>query len=176
MIWGRGWAGVTFLAVAVTWAGPVAAQEDSRRALAVDLAQVMVDANLRRELDEQVTASLTTAVATTLQERLNRRLQDQEWRMVAEIARRFVAETLPSARTEELAATVYARQFDEAELRELLGFQRSAVGRKASRLAPVVAAETAQAIEEEIRKSPALPRMLAELQRAFPVLKPPESP
>ena len=176
MMGGRAWAQATLLAVVIAWAGPVTAQEDSRRALARDLAHVMLDDNLRRGLDEQVTAGLITAVATTLQERLNRRLQDEEWRTVAAIARRFVADTLPPARTEELAAVVYARQFDDAELRELLGFQRSAVGRKASRLAPVIAAETAQAIDEEIRKSPAMPGMLAELQRAFPVLKSPESP
>src|SRR2546426_301182 len=75
-----------------------------------------------------------------------------------------------------LVALVLAGAGQAAELRELLRFQQSAVGRKAARLTPVIASETAQAIDGEIRSSPGLPRMLAALQRAFPVLKPSESP
>ena len=172
----RAWIGIALLAGFVGLASPAAAQEGGREALALDLARVMLDDSLRRNLDEQVTASLISAVNQTLQERLGRPLQESELRTIADIARRFVADTLPPARTEQLAAAVYAQQFDEAELRELLAFQRSAVGRKASRLAPVIAAETAKAIDGEIRQSPALPHMLAELQRAFPVLRSPESP
>jgi hypothetical protein len=96
--------------------------------------------------------------------------------MIAGIVRRFVADTLPGDRAEGIAADVYARHFDEAELRELLQFQRSPVGMKARRLAPVVARETAQAMEREIRSSPVLPRMLQQLADAFPVLGTPESP
>jgi hypothetical protein len=96
--------------------------------------------------------------------------------MLAGIVRRFVAETLPPSRGEEIAASVYAQHFDESELRELLRFQRSATGRKAARLTPVIARETAEAISREIRTSPSIPRMLDELHRAFPVLGPPESP
>ncbi|HUG38000.1 MAG TPA: DUF2059 domain-containing protein, partial [Candidatus Limnocylindrales bacterium] len=87
----------------------------------------------------------------------------------------FVAETFPRSRVEEIAADGYARHFDEAELRELLRFQQSPVGRKASRLAPVIAAETGQAIDGELRASPAIPGLLDALHRVFPVLRP-ESP
>ena len=107
---------------------------------------------------------------------MNRRLLEVEWQLLAGIVRRFVSETLPPSRTEEIAAQLYTGHVDEAALRELLRFQRSAAGRKAARLAPVIASETAQAIDGEIRRSAAIPRMLEELQRAFPVLKPPESP
>ncbi len=173
---GRAWTGVVLLAISIGAVGQARAQGDVRQVLARDLAHLMLDETLRRGLNEQVTAGLTMAVGSTLQERLNRRLLDMEWRLVAEIVRRFVVDTLAPDRTEELAAGVYAQQFDEAELRELLSFQRSAVGRKAARLAPVIAAETARAIDEEIRNSPAMPRMVEELQRAFPVLNSPESP
>src|SRR5262249_11430431 len=132
--------------------------------------------SLRRELDEQVAAGLTTALGSSLQERLNRRLHDSEWRLVSEIVRRFVGDTLVPTRTDELAARVYARHFDEAELSQLVAFQSSPVGRKAAQLAPVIASETAVAINEEIRNSPALPRLVAEFQREFPVLRMPESP
>ena len=92
------------------------------------------------------------------------------------IARRFVNETLTPSRTEEIAAEVYLRHFDGAELAELLRFQRSAVGQKASRLGPVLGAESAQAIDREIRESPALPTLADELRREFPVLGAPQSP
>ena len=76
----------------------------------------------------------------------------------------------------DLAASVYAQHFDEGELRELLAFQRSPLGRKIARLTPTIARETAQAIDGEIRGSPAMPQLVDELQRAFPVLRSPESP
>jgi len=164
------------VAVSVGVVAPVMAQGDGRQALARDLAQLMLTDTLRRELDEQVAVGLTTAVATTLQARLSRPLQESERRLVTEIVRRFVGDTLGASRTEELAAAVYARHFDEAELRQLVLFQGSPVGRKAARLAPLIAAETAQAINDEIRNSPVLPRMVQEFQREFPVLRTTESP
>jgi hypothetical protein len=170
----RVWTAVALLASLAGFGPPVAHAED-QRSLARDLAHLMLDDTVRRELNEQVAAGLTTAVGSTLQTRLNRRLLDMEWRLVAEIVRRFVSDTLVPGRTDELAADIYVRQFDEAELRELLTFQRSAVGRKATRLAPTIAVETAEAINQEIQSSPAMPRMVQELQSVFPVLKPPES-
>jgi hypothetical protein len=115
-------------------------------------------------------------IGTMLQERLNRRLQDSEGRTLADIVRGFVVRTLPPARIQEIAARGYASHFDEAELRALLDFQRSEVGRKAARLTPVIGLESAQAVEREIQESPAMPRLMEELQRAFPVLRSPESP
>ena len=167
---------VVTVAVSVGMVWPVMAQGDGRQALARDLAQLMLTDTLRRELDEQVAVGLTTAVATTLQMRLNRPLQESESRLVTEIVRRFVGDTLVASRTEELAATVYARHFNEVELRQLVEFQSSPVGRKAARLAPMIATETAQAINDEIRNSPVLPRMVQEFQREFPVLRTTESP
>ena len=174
-----GWCSVLLvvsMAVTVGMVGPVTAQGDGRQALARDLAHLMLTDTLRRELDEQVAVGLTSAVATTLQMRLSRPLQESESRLVTEIVRRFVGDTLVASRTEELAATVYARHFNEAELRQLVEFQGSPVGRKAARLAPMIAAETAQAINDEIRNSPMLPRMVQEFQREFPVLRTTESP
>jgi hypothetical protein len=168
--------GLLALAVVVGSAGPAAGQGASRSALARELAQLMIDDTVRRVVDEQVRARLAQSIASTLQERLNRRLVDVEWRLLARIVGRFVAETLPPSRKEEIAAEVYAGQFDEAELEELVRFQRSALGRKVARLTPVIATETAQALDLEIRRSPAIPRMVDELQRAFPVLRAPESP
>src|SRR5262245_16086023 len=168
------WAAIAFLAVAVC--GSPAFAQDDQRALARDLAHLMVSDALRRELNDQVTTGLTAAVGSTLEVRLSRRLLDREWRLIGEFVRVFVNETLVPSRTDEIAADIYARRFDEAELRELLVFQRSAVGRKAARLAPVIAAETAQAINNEIRRSTALPRLVENLQGAFPVLRLPESP
>jgi hypothetical protein len=173
----RAWTGALLLVLALGLEGRAMAQEEpERKALARDLAHLMLDDTLRRELNEQVTGGLTLAVASTLQTKLGRRLLDVEWRILSEIVGRFVADTLVPSRTDELAGEVYARRFDEAELRELLAFQRSPVGRKAARLTPLIAIETAQAINEEIRISPALPRLVDELERAFPVLKNPESP
>jgi len=155
---------------------PALAQDTSQQTLARDLAHVMLDDALRRELNEQVTAGLTAALGSTLQERLSRRLLDTEWRVIGEIVRNFVTETLVPSRTDAIAAEVYARRFDEHELRELLTFQRSAVGRKAARLTPLIAVETAEAINDQIQRSPALPRLVEQLQGAFPVLKNPQSP
>jgi len=164
------------VAVSLGLIGHVMAQADGRQALARELARLMLTETLRRELDEQVAVGLTTAVGASLQTRLNRHLQESEWRLVSEIVRRFVGDTLVPSRTEELAATVYARHFDEAELRQLVAFQGSPVGRKAARLAPVISVETAQAINDGVRNSPALPRMVQEFQREFPVLRSTESP
>jgi hypothetical protein len=173
----RAWSGAMLLVLALgLWGRAMAQEEEGRRALGRDLAHLMLDDTLRRELNEQVTTGLTLAVGSTLQTKLSRRLQDVEWRILSEIVGRFVTDTLLPSRTDELAGEIYARRFDEAELRELLAFQRSPVGRKAARLTPLIAIETAQAINEEIRTSPALPRLVEELEHAFPVLKNPESP
>jgi hypothetical protein len=107
---------------------------------------------------------------------LNRRLQEGEVRTLAEIVRGFVRRTLTPERIEEIGARAYANHFDDAELRALLDFQRSPVGRKAARLTPVIGMETARAIEAEIQQSPAVPQLMEELQAAFPVLRSFESP
>jgi hypothetical protein len=152
------------------------AQSANRQALALDLARVLIDDQMRQGLSDQVGISLLRLIGASLQERLNRRLQEAEVRTLADIVRGFVGRTLTSERIEEIAARSYASHFDEAELAALLEFQRSAVGRKAARLTPVIGQETAQAIEGEIRESAAMPRLIEELQREFPVLRSPESP
>jgi hypothetical protein len=50
------------------------------------------------------------------------------------------------------------------------------VGRKAARLTPAISRETARAIEGEIAQSPALPRLIEEIGREFPVLRAPQTP
>ena len=155
--------------------GVAAAQDAGRQALALELARVLMDDQMRQGLSDQVTLGLVRLIGTSLQERLNRRLQEGEVRTLAEIVRSFVGRTLTSTRIEEIGARAYASHFDEAELRTLLDFQRSPVGRKAARLTPAIGRETAQAIEAEIQQSPALPRLMEELQAAFPVFRP-ESP
>lgn len=172
----RAGVGVVLVVLALGVVARAEAQDAGRQELARELARLLLDDGLRRGLNEEVSAGLTQALGATLQDRLNRRLLEMEWRILAGIVRRFVAETLPPSRMEEIAAQAYARHFDEAELGELLRFQRSDVGRKAARLTPVIASESARAIDEEIQTSPVMPRMLEELQRAFPVLGPPESP
>ena len=166
------------LAIAVALAAgtvPAAAQEAGRRALARELAGLMLDDASRRRLEEQVTLGLGQAIGSTIQERLGRALTEVEWNLIGRIVSRFVADTLPPARAVEIAADAYARQFDEAELRELLAFQRSPVARKVARLAPVIATDSARAIDAEIRRSAAMPRLVDDLLREFPILKP-ESP
>jgi len=175
MTW-RAWVVGGLTAITLGGAGPVAAQPDGQRELAGELAQLMLDETVRRRLGEQVSAGVMRAIGATLQERLNRRLLEVEWRMLAGIVERFVEETLPRGRAEQIATEVYLRHFDAAELQELVAFQRSATGRKAARLTPVIARETSEALERELRASPAVPGMLEALHRAFPVLGPGESP
>lgn len=170
----RAWflAGLLLAAVA----GPAAAQEPGPRALARELARLVSEGGQQRGVDELVGTSMLQAMGASLEQRLNRRLLEVEWRMLARIIERFVAETLPASRVEAIAAEVYLRHFDEAELRALVEFQRSPVGRKAMRLAPVVTVETARALDQELRRSPAVPRMMEELRQAFPILEPREGP
>ena len=97
-------------------------------------------------------------------------------RALVESIRAFVGRTLTEDRIEELAARVYENYFDAAELKALAEFQRSDVGRKAARLTPVIGRETSRAIEGEIAQSPALPRLIEEIGREFPVLRGPETP
>jgi len=156
--------------------GAVSAQDVARQALALELAKVLIDDQAQRGFADQVSLSMLRVIGTILQERLNRRLQDAEGRTLADIVRGFVSRTLPPARIQEIAARAYASHFDEAELRAMLAFQQSAVGRKAMRLTPVIGIENAQAVESEIQQSPAMPRLMEELQSAFPVLRPLESP
>ncbi len=176
----RAWPMLLALAVAlaggaVSAAAPAMAQEGGRQAAARELAGLMLDDASRRRLEEQVTVGLGQAIGSTLQERLGRGLTETEWNMIGRIVTRFVADTLPRGRAVEIAADAYARQFDEAELRELLAFQHSPVARKVARLAPVIAADSARAIDAEIRRSAAMPRLVDDLLREFPILKP-ESP
>ena len=156
--------------------GVVSAQDATRQALARELAQVLIDDQVQRGFADQVSLSMLRVIGTILQERLNRRLQDSEGRTLADIIRGFVTRALPPARIQEIAARAYASHFDETELRALLDFQQSAVGRKATRLMPVIGLENAQAVESEIQQSPAMPRLMEELQSAFPVLRSHESP
>jgi hypothetical protein len=156
--------------------GGAAAQEAERQVLALDLARILVDDDTRQGLSDQVGIGLLQLIGTRLQERLNRRLQDAEIQSLSEIIRTFVGRTLTEDRIEELAARVYASHFDEAELRALLEFQRSAVGRKAARLTPAIGRETSRAIEGELAQSAALPRLMEALAREFPVLGTPETP
>ena len=168
---------VTLLAALVlAVVGAASAQEADRHALALDLARVLIDDQMRQGLSDQVGIGLLQSIGTRLQERLNRRLQDSEVQRLAEIIRAFVGRTLTEDRIEEIGARVYGSQFDEAELKALVEFQRSAVGRKAARLTPAIGRETARAIEGEIAQSPALPRLIEELGREFPVLRAPETP
>ena len=167
----------TLLVFTVLFGGAVAsAQDSSRHALALDLARVLIDDQMRQALSDQVGVVMLRLLGANLQERLNRRLQEAEVRTLADIVRGFVGRTLTSERIDEIAARSYSSHFDEGELKALLDFQRSAVGRKAARLTPVVAVETAQAIEGEIRQSAAMPRLIEELQQEFPVLRSPETP
>jgi hypothetical protein len=168
--------GILLAAAVLGGGGGAIAQPASRQQVADELARLLMDSAARRAIDEQVRASLMGGLSATLQERLNRRLLDVEVDMLARIVRRFIIEALPPSRTEEIAARIYTQYFDEAELRELLAFQRSAVARKVARLAPELAVATADAIDGELRASPALEDALEELRRIFPVLGPPESP
>lgn len=162
-------------AVILSAALPAAAQESSQQ-LARELAHLMLESRIRRGIEEQVAAGMTQALGATLQERLNRRLLDSEWQTLVRIVRRLVAEALPPSRVEELAAEVYARQFDETELRQLVEFQRSPVARKVARLAPTISVDIGRAMDREIASSPAITEALDELRREFPVLAPPQSP
>ena len=172
----RAWLAVLIVVACAIAAADARAQGDTRRVLARDLARLLIEDPARRGIEEQVGAGMMQAMASTLEERLNRRLLEVEWQTLAGIVRRFLAEALPTQVTEDLAAEVYARHFDEQELQDLLAFQRSPVGRKAWRLNPVIARDTAQAVDREMRRSPAARRMLDDLRRAFPVLGPLESP
>jgi hypothetical protein len=171
----RRWVGA-FLVAAVVGGGAAAGRAQGPEDLARELAELMVDDTLRRAVHEQVSELMIQSITASLQERLDRRLQESERSTLADIIRRFVTDTFPPSRTTELAAGVYARHFDEAELRELLRFQRLPVARRAARLAPLIAVETAQAIDEEIKRSPAVPRLIEDLQQEFPVLRAPQSP
>lgn len=169
-------AALVLAALVLAGGGAVWAQDADRHALALDLARVLIDDQMRQGLSDQVGLGLLELIGTRLQERLNRRLQEAEVQSLAEIIRAFVGRTLTEDRIEEIGARVYGSHFDAAELKALVEFQRSAVGRKAARLTPAIARETARAIEGEIAQSPALPRLIEELGREFPVLRVPETP
>ena len=168
-------AGVTFVAVSLM-AGSASAQREGARELALELARLTIDDATRHRVDDQIIGGLVRTMAGTLQQRLNRRLIDVEWQILGDIVTRFVRQTLPRQRADELTAEVYLRHFDEAELRELLAFQSSAIGRKATRLLPTLAVDTTRAIDAELRASRAAADVLVELRRAFPILGGVESP
>ncbi len=167
--------GAAMLAGAL-FAGMAHGQDGAVKGPARELARLMLDDAMRRTVSDQVSGHMAQAIGTTLQDRLNRRLHEDEWAAVVAIVKRFVADTFPASRTEEITAAIYARHFSEAELAELVRFQGSDVGRRSTQLAPLIATETAQAIDAEIKRSPAVPRLLTELQREFPVLRTEQSP
>jgi hypothetical protein len=165
------------LATLVLAGGRVASAQDAdRERLALDLARVLIDDQVRQGLSDRVGLGLLQLFGTRLEERLNRRLQEAEVQALADIIRGFVRRTLTEDRIAEIGARVYGSYFDEGELKALVEFQRSAVGRKAARLTPAIGRDTARAIEGEIAESPALPGLLQELAHEFPVLRAPQSP
>jgi hypothetical protein len=164
------------LCAALLVGGAASAQEAERHRLALDLAGILIDDQMRQGLSDQVGSGLLQLIGTRLEERLNRRLQETEIRALASMIRAFVGRTLTENRMQEIGAQVYGSQFDETELKALVEFQRSAVARKAARLTPAIARETARAIEGEIAQSPALPGLIEEIGREFPVLRAPQTP
>lgn len=156
--------------------GAASAQDAERHRLALDLARVVIDDDVRQGLSGQVGMGLLQSFGKRLEERLNRRLQQSEVQVLADAIRAFVGRTLARDRVEEIGAQVYGRHFDEAELEALVEFQRSAVGRKSARLTQTIARDMAVAIEGEIARSPALPGLIEDLAREFPVLRAPQSP
>ncbi len=152
------------------------AEEDAHHALALELARIVVDDASRQAMEDQITAGMMQGIGAMLQERLSRRLLESEWRTLAQIVHEFVGKTLGETRTLELTASVYMRHFEASELRDLLAFQRSALGQKAREKTPVVARETAEMIEREIQTSSAISGLLEDLRNEFPILEVPESP
>jgi hypothetical protein len=133
-----GLASLLLLAALGLGSGAASAQDDRHR-LALDLARVMIDDQMRQGLSDQVGLGLLQLIGTRLEERLSRRLLEAEVRTLAGIIRAFVGRTLTEDRVQEIGARVYGSHFDEAELRALVAFQGSAVARKAARLAPAIA-------------------------------------
>jgi hypothetical protein len=127
-------------------------------------------------LSDQVGLGLLQLIGTRLEERLNRRLQESEVRALADSIRAFVGRTLTEDRVHQIGARIYASSFEETELTALLNFQRSAVGRKAARLTTAISRETARAIQGEVAGSPALPQLIEEIGREFPLLRAPQTP
>ena len=152
------------------------AQDATRQALGLELAKVLIDDQMQRGFTDQVSLSMLRVIGALLQERLNRRLQESEGRTLAEIVRGFVVRTLPPARVEEIAARAYASHFDEAECgRCSTSSGRRSAGRPrgSRRRSGSIPRRPSRARSS---RSPAMPRLMEELQAAFPVLRSQESP
>ena len=82
---------VTLLAALVLAGGDAASAQDAgRHALALDLARVLIDDQMRQGLSDQVGIGLLQLIGTRLQERLNRRLQEAELKALVAFQRSAV--------------------------------------------------------------------------------------
>lgn len=108
--------------------------------------------------------------------RLNRPLLEMEQGALARAMNRILGELLKRETMEEMLVNVYARNFTESEIQQLLRFYRTDVGTKWVRLSPAMALEASEHFRELFRRrEPEIQAQIqAELIRIFPGLRPQE--
>ena len=156
---------------------PAAAADDSERLrIARDVVKLALDDETRGRIQEQLVLLLTRSIGRPLENQLNRRLLEGEWRNIEKIVTRFIAYAMPTAEIEKVYARVYANLFDEEELRELVRFHQTSAGRKSLKLRGHIGEQALQAMAQVVERSPERKTLVADLKREFPVLGPAESP
>ena len=163
--------------VAAAAATPALAQDGAVTRPARELARLMLDDAMRRTVSDQVSGphgagDRRDAPGAAEPPALRGRVGGGGRHRQA-VRRRH----LPASRTEEITAAIYARHFSQAELAELVRFQSSDVGRRstAARAADRDGDGAGHRRRDQAERR-AVPRLLAELQREFPVLRTEQSP
>ncbi len=164
------------LAAATVLSPGAAADDGERLRIAKDLVKIAIDDEVRGRIQEQLVVLLTRSIGLSLENQLNRRLLEGEWRNIEKIVMRFIAYAMPTAEIEQVYARVYANLFDEDELRELARFNQTPAGRKSLRLRGQIGEQALQSMAQVVERSPERKTLAADLKREFPVLGPAESP
>jgi hypothetical protein len=111
-------------------------------------------------------------VQRAIEDRLGRKLTEDESRRLTEVFTRAFKQTIPQSEYEENLAGQFARYYSPQELTELVAFYRTPLGMKALRFASTVSEENALFVQRlaTARTAQLIERFNAEFAREFPKL------
>jgi hypothetical protein len=161
---------VVILCLGILAASSVAAQGVSPEAK--ELARLTLSSGPFEQFGTRAGKAGALQVQTGLEDRLERKLTEDESRRLTEVFTRVLKETIPQSEFEENLAGQVARYYSPQELTELVAFYRTPLGMKVLRFMSTFAEENALVTQQlaATRREQLIERLNAELARELPKL------
>jgi len=139
---------------------------------AQELARLSLSSGQFDQIGTQAAKVGVPPVQKAIEDRLGRKLTEDEFRRLSAVFTRVFKEALPQSEFADNLAGEFDRYYSPQELTELLAFYRTPLGMKALRFASTVAEESALFAQRltATRKDQLIERFNAEFAREFPTL------